>query len=193
MKREYIIEPCTATSFFVKKGGNVIVEDMNGGQVADFFAEAAENGEEFLSTGVTIDVNRSIKLKKGDIIYTDRYRPMFTLVADDVGAHDILHPSCRREMYDFFYNDGAGHPTCLDNIDHAMKKHHPEIRPVNLFMNTKIAADGSVKVLAPKSLPGDRVVLRAEMDAFVGISACSVHESACNDGECSSIKVYVED
>ena len=39
----------------------------------------------------------------------------------------------------------------------------------------------------------DRVVLRAEMDAFVGISACSVHESACNDGECSSIKVYVED
>ena len=107
MKREYIIEPCTATSFFVKKGGNVIVEDMNGGQVADFFAEAAENGDEFLSTGVTIDVNRSIKLKKGDVIYSDRYRPMFTLVADDVGAHDILHPSCRREMYDFFYKDGT--------------------------------------------------------------------------------------
>ena len=60
-------------------------------------------------------------------------------------------------------------------------------------MNTEIAADGSVKVLAPKSLPGDRVVLRAEIDAFVGISACSVHESACNDGECSAIKVYVED
>ena len=41
--------------------------------------------------------------------------------------------------------------------------------------------------------PGDRVVLRAEIDAFVGISACSVQESACNDGECSAIKVYVED
>ena len=193
MKREYVIDPCTATTFFVKRGGNVIVEDMNGGQVADFFAEAADNGDEFLSTAVTIDVNHSIKLKKGDIVYSDRYRPMFTLVADDVGAHDILHPCCRREMYDFFYNDGAGHPTCLDNINHAMKKRHPEIRPVNLFMNTEIAADGSVKVLAPKSLPGDRVVLRAEIDAFVGISACSVQESACNDGECSAIKVYVED
>ena len=162
MKREYVIDPCTATTFFVKRGGNVIVEDMNGGQVADFFAEAADNGDEFLSTAVTIDVNHSIKLKKGDVVYSDRYRPMFTLVADDVGAHDILHPCCRREMYDFFYN-------------------------------TEIAADGSVKVLAPKSLPGDRVVLRAEIDAFVGISACSVHESACNDGECSAIKVYVED
>ena len=193
MKREYVIDPCTATTFFVKRGGNVIVEDMNGGQVADFFAEAADNGDEFLSTAVTIDVNHSIKLKKGDVVYSDRYRPMFTLVADDVGAHDILHPCCRREMYDFFYNDGAGHPTCLDNINHAMKKRHPEIRPVNLFMNTEIAADGSVKVLAPKSLPGDRVVLRAEIDAFVGISACSVQESACNDGECSAIKVYVED
>ena len=47
MKREYVIDPCTATTFFVKRGGNVIVEDMNGGQVADFFAEAADNGDEF--------------------------------------------------------------------------------------------------------------------------------------------------
>lgn len=193
MKRELVIEPCTGVSFFVKRGGIVIVEDMNGGQVADFFAEAADYNEEFLSTGVTIDVNGSIVLKKGDTIYSGRYRPMFTVIADDVGEHDILHPCCRREMYDFLYKDGAGHPNCLDNINHALKKHHCEIRPVNLFMNTRIAADGSIEVLPPKSLPGDRVTLRAETDAFVAISACSVHESQCNDGECSSIKVYVED
>ena len=37
--------------------------------------------------------------------------------SDDVGTHDLLFPSCRPEMYEFFYQNGDEHPNCFDNIN----------------------------------------------------------------------------
>jgi uncharacterized protein YcgI (DUF1989 family) len=59
-------------------------------------------------------------------------------------------------------------------------------------MNTRILPDGTFSVEAPLSKPGDRVVLRAEMDVRLGIAACSVSESACNSGRCTPILIAVE-
>jgi len=39
-------------------------------------------------------------------------------------------------------------------------------------MNTPVAADGSIAWLPTVSAPGDRVVLRAEIDCIVAMSAC---------------------
>lgn len=122
----------------------------------DFFAEAKENPEEFLSPGVTIDCNESLRLKPGDLIYTNRYQPMFKIVWDDVGEHDLLHPCCRPEMYDFFYQNGAGHPNCLEHINNSMGRKRPLIQPVNFFMYTRIDADGRIAVERPVSKPGDK-------------------------------------
>lgn len=122
----------------VRKGQTVTVVDAEGGQVADFFAEMRGDADEFLSTGVTIDCNESLRLRVGDTVYTNLYRPMFRVVSDDVGEHDLLHPCCRPEMYDFFYGNGQGHPNCLDNINRCLNKTRPIIHPVNLFMHTKI-------------------------------------------------------
>jgi len=36
--------------------------DIEDGQVVDFFAECSENSNEFLSTGVSIDCNESLRL-----------------------------------------------------------------------------------------------------------------------------------
>lgn len=147
---------------------------------------------EFLSTGVTIDCNASLKLRAGDTIFTNLYNPMFTLLSDDVGEHDLLHPCCRPEMYEFFYHNGAGHPNCLENINGCLNKQYPVIHPVNLFMRTIINPDGSISVEQPLSQPGDKVILRAEMDVRLGIAACSVSESKCNGGKCSPIKIIIE-
>ncbi|NLN06156.1 MAG: urea carboxylase-associated family protein [Firmicutes bacterium] len=192
MKREFIIEACSGQAIEVKKNEKITVIDLDGSQVVDFFAEAKQNPLEFLSTGVTIDCNRSINLKTGDTIFTNLYNPMFTLLSDDVGEHDLLHPCCRPEMYEFFYHNGEGHPNCLENINKSLRKQYPIIHPVNLFMHTKINADGSIAVEPPLSKPGDKVVLRAEMDVRLGIAACSVSESKCNGGRCSPIKVIIE-
>ena len=190
---EYIINACSGKKIEVKKGQKIIVVDIEGGQVVDFFAKSKVNDNEFLSTGVTIDCNESLRLKVGDIIYSNLYSPMFKLLSDDVCEHDLFHPCCRKVMYDFFYNNGENHPNCLDNINAALNENRPIIHPLNLFMFTKINADGSISVERPVSKAGDKITLIAEMDVFLGIAACSVSESNCNSGKCSAIKVIIED
>ena len=192
MKREYIIQACSGKRIDVNQGQTITVMDVEGGQVVDFLAEAAGNADEFLSTGVTIDCNESLKLKVGDIIYSNLYRPMMEVLSDDVGEHDLIHPCCRPEMYDFFYHNGEGHPNCLDNINKALGEHRAIITPVNLFMYTRINADGSISVERPISKANDRIVLKALMDITLGVAACSVSESKCNSGKCSAVKIIVD-
>jgi uncharacterized protein YcgI (DUF1989 family) len=117
---------------------------------------------------------------------------MMKVLSDDVGEHDLLHPCCRPEMYDFFYHNGKGHPNCLDNINKALGAYHTIITPVNLFMHTKINSDGSISVEKPVSKAGDKIVLEALMDIRLGIAACSVSESKCNSGTCSPVKIVID-
>lgn len=119
--------------------------------------------------------------------------PCFRSSSDDVGEHDLLHPCCRKEMYDFFYQNGNGHPNCLDNINRALNERRPIVHPLNLFMHTKINGDGSITVARPLSKPGDTIVLKARMNLRLGVAACSVSESDCNGGKCTPVKIIVED
>ena len=192
MGREYIIPACSGMKIDVKQGQSIIVIDIEGGQVVDFFAEVNGNANEFLSTGVTIDCNESLKLNVGDIIYTNLYRPMIKVITDDVGEHDLLHPCCRPEMYDFFYHNGEEHPNCFDNINRVLDEQRAVIVPVNLFMHTKISTNGSISVEEPVSKAGDKIVLKALMDITLGVAACSVSESKCNRGTCSPVKIVVD-
>lgn len=189
--REYAVAPCSGVGFDVKKGEKVAVIDVEGEQVADFFAVCAEHDDEFLSTAVTLDCNESIRLHVGDTLYTNRYRPMFRIVRDDVGEHDILFPSCRRETYDFFYGNGEGHPNCFDNLNEALSQKRYQIQPVNLFMSATIAPDGKVTIHPARSKAGDSIVLDALADARVAVAACSVSEGACNGGRCTGVKIVV--
>ena len=189
---EYMIPACSGKRINVKKGQKITVVDVEGGQVVDIFAEATGNQGEFLSTGVTIDCNESLRLNAGDTIYTNLYRPMMAVISDDVGEHDLLHPCCRPEMYDFFYHNGDGHPNCLDNINGALGENRPIITPINLFMFTRIHENGDISVEAPISKAGNKVVLEALMDITLGVAACSVSESLCNSGKCTSVKIIVE-
>ena len=188
-----MIEACTGKSIDVKAGETITVIDVEGGQVADFFAECEGCPDEFLSTGVTIDCNESLKLEEGSVIYSNHYRPMLRVLYDDVGEHDLLHPCCRKEMYDFFYHNGEGHPNCLDNINKSLGGKRPIIHPVNLFMHTKINENGTIEVMKPLSKAGDKIIMKVEMDLRLGIASCSVSESDCNGGRCTPIKVIIGD
>lgn len=189
--REYIINPCSGLKIEVEKGQKIEIIDLEGGQVVDFFAERTGDGMEFVSPGVTLDCNESLRLNVGDLIYSNKYTPLFRVLYDDVKEHDLLHPCCRPEMYDFFYHNGENHPNCFDNINHTLGRNHAIIRPINLFMYTKINTDGSIEVCAPLSKANDKIVLEALEDVTLGIAACSVSESACNSGKCTAIKVLV--
>lgn len=193
MGKEYLIDACSGKSMDVSAGQKITIIDIEGGQVVDFFAERMGRPEEFLSTGVTIDCNESLRLAVGDHIYSNLYHPMFEVIYDEVGEHDLLHPCCRPEMYEFFYHNGSGHPNCLDNINHHLNEIRPIIHPVNIFMYTQIHTDGSLSVGRPLSKAGNKIILKAEMDMRLGVAACSVSESDCNSGKCSPIKIGIED
>ena len=96
-------------------------------------------------------------------------------------------------MYDFFYHNGKNHPNCLHNINESLGETRPIIHPVNLFMYSRICADGTISVKRPLSKAGDKIVLKAEMDMRLGIAACSVSESDCNSRNCTSIRLVIED
>ena len=80
MKQEFIIEACSGKSIIVEKNQTITVIDIEGGQVVDFFAEVYQKPDEFLSTGVTIDCNESLRLTLDSIIYTNLYNPMFQII-----------------------------------------------------------------------------------------------------------------
>ena len=189
---EYLIQPRSGLRIDVSKGQTIEITDIDGGQVADFFAEISGTHEEYLSPSVTIDCNESLKIRVGTVLYSNLYRPMFRIEKDDVGAHDLLFPSCSRRMYDFFYQNGSGHPNCLDNINQALGTQRSIIQPVNFFMNTVIGEDGKIEIRKPLSKAGDKIVLTALEDCTLGISACSVSECDTNSGNCTAIAVKID-
>lgn len=189
--KEYIIQPQCGMRIEASKGQTITIIDVEGGQVADFFAEVKGTHEEYLSPAVTIDCNESIRIGVGSVLYSNLYHAMFEVVHNDVEAHDLLFPSCSKAMYDFFYQNGTDHPNCLDNINTALGTQRTIIQPVNLFMNTQIAPDGKITISQPVSKAGDKIVLRALVDCVLGISACSVSECDTNSGNCTSIAVQI--
>jgi len=120
-------------------------------------------------------INR-IRPKPGDQLVTNKRRPIVTLLEDtSPGVHDTFIAAC--DIYRF---QGLGvteyHENCTDNLLAAMAElglTPPEVpSPLNLWMNIPIMGDGSIDWKEPVSKPGDYVVLKAEMDCIVAMSAC---------------------
>ncbi len=48
----------------------------------------------------------------------------------------------------------------------------PPPAPLNIFMNIPVGPTGRLEIVPPVCEPGDYVVLRAEMDCIIALSAC---------------------
>lgn len=193
--KEIFIEPQTGISFILKKDHKCRVTDVKGKQVADLVVFNLSNKKEKLSTGVTIDNNSSLNIRIGDYLFSNQYNKLLKIVADTVKKHDLIFPACSPQMYRIQYQTADYHPSCLENLSIALKEHGITAEqipdPFNIFMNTSVDRDGSVTVEEPLSKAGDHIVLGAEMDLIVAVTACSVVESKCNAYECKPIKVEI--
>lgn len=74
-----------------------------------------------------------------------------------------------------------------------MERRRPIIRPLNLFMNTKVEVDGKPMICPPVSKAGDCIALEALVSLHIGVAACSVSEEACNGGSCKPIRALAKD
>ena len=189
------LEPQTGTSFEIQRGQLLKVIDHSGEQVSDLISFGSADRAEVLSSGRTIDYANTIYLTTGHILYSNRSRPMWRIVEDTVGRHDFLLTPCSPETFQIIYKAKAHHPSCFENLARALSRHEifPDSIPTtfNIFMNVEVSPSGELRILAPRSRAGDHLLLEAEMNMIVGITACSAELS--NNGRFKPIDIEVYD
>ncbi len=192
---QYHLEPQTGVGFLLKKGQRLRVIDPDGEQVSDLMAFAQANKSEWLSSGRSIDYNNTIYLTSGHILYSNKSNPMFTILEDKVGRHDFLLTPCSPEMFKKLYHYKGYHPSCFENLAKNLAPFGIEGNTIpttfNIFMNVLVLPNGELKIDPPLSGPGDHIILRAEMDIIVGLTACSAELS--NNGTFKPIDVEILD
>lgn len=160
----------------LNKGSSIVLTNISGNQVVDTWAFCAEDISEYMCMAHTRSVNSAIYPKVGSAFVTNRRRPILSLIEDtSPGLHDTVLCACNRAIYEELGCTDY-HRNCEDNLHEALA----EIgltspftpAPLNLFMNTPVVEGGAIDRRAPQSRPGDHVVLRAEIDSIVVVSAC---------------------
>ena len=185
------LRPQTGAGFELRAGDRLVVVDPMGGQVSDLYAVSADDTREWMSSGRTIDYATKVFLTTGDVLYSNRSRPMFSILEDECGRHDFTLTPCSQQTFDLLYPDfhGAEHPSCLNNLAAGLAPYGVAVDQIgtsfNIFMNVWTDRDGTLHIDPPRSGPGDRFVVEAQMDLYVGLTACSAEKS--NGGVCKPI------
>jgi len=164
-----------AKAFEVKNGQLLQIIDVEGQQVADFFAFNKDNHEEKLSPPHTRTSLLSLSVKVGDKFRSSLRNPMFEVIEDTAKSIDLLIAACdeRRYLVDYGVEN---HRSCVANFEEVLKpygitrKMFPE--PFNIFQSTKIEPTGKLNQQPCPTKPGDYMVLRALMDLIGAVSAC---------------------
>ncbi len=181
MTSRHHLEPQTGVGFLLSRGQLLKIIDPQGEQVSDLTAFAQEDKSEWLSSGRTIDYANTIYLTTGHLLYSNRSRPMFSIVEDTVGRHDFLLTPCSPETFKIIYDHHDYHPSCFENLwkNLAAFGITPDMIPTtfNIFMNVIVLPSGELRIDPPPSRAGDHILLRAEMDLIVGVTACSAEKS----------------
>jgi uncharacterized protein YcgI (DUF1989 family) len=166
----------------MKKGQRLKVIDIEGEQVCDFICFNRDDTNEQLSSGRTIDYAGTISLTTGNPFYSNRSKVMFSILEDTVGRHDFLLAPCSSEMFRIIYGHTEPHRGCLGNLAECLKEYGitADRIPVcfNIFMNVTVdGKTGKVDVCPPRSRAGDYIVIEANMDLIVGLTACAAGAS----------------
>ena len=77
------IPPRSGTAFKLRKGQVLSVIDPEGEQVSDLVAFNTLDVREYLSSGRSIDYAGRIFLTAGDLLYSNRSRPMLSIIEDE--------------------------------------------------------------------------------------------------------------
>lgn len=190
------IEPRTGVAFELRKGQTLKVIDPMGEQVSDLLAFSREDPCEVLSSGRSLDYASRLYLSSGDALYSNRSRVMLRILQDTVGRHDFLLTPCSADTFRIIYGDTQPHHGCQGNFEIALARFgiSGDKVPVafNIFMNVVVdGATGAITVKAPLSKAGDYIVLVAEMDLIVALTACSAPQS--NNGSFKPIDYAISD
>ena len=188
-----IIPACGHWSRLIARGQTLRITDLKGSQAVDFLCYNATDPEERYHAPNTIKKAGHILLTVGDVLYSDRANPLFTIMADSFGGHDTIGGCCSASSNKLLY--GVPNAGCRENFLAALKPYGlgwRDIVPnVNWFMTVPVSAAGEAAIALGASKPGDHVDLRAETDVLAVISNCPQVLNPCNNYLPSAIQVTV--
>ncbi len=168
-------------AFRLKKGERLKVIDPRGEQVSDMVLFNASDTREKISSGKTLDFEETILITKGHFLWSNRSNKMMEILEDTNGRNDFLLAPCSPETFKIMYKNPEYHPSCFENLHTNLKSFgiEPDDIPTafNIFMNVQFREDGKLSVDPPLSKAGDYVLLEAQMDLIVGLTACSAEDS----------------
>jgi urea carboxylase-associated protein 1 len=171
----------------VKRGQTLRIVDLEGNQAVDtIFYNAADTAESYSVTD-TLQRQGGIYLSTGSVLYSNRGRPLLTIVADTCGRHDTLGGACAAEsntvryapQKKFMHSCRDNYLLALARADVGMDK-RDLVPNVNFFMNVPVTEAGGLSFEDGLSAPGKYVELRAEMDVLVLVSNCPQLNNPCN-------------
>ena len=172
----YRVPPRCGVAVRVVAGRSIRVMNTHGSQVCDFWALCDGAPHEFLSMAHCHTETGGIMPAVGDVMVSNRRRPMLTITSDDSpGVHDTVIASCDWPRYQVL-GCSEYHDNCADNFRMALMAigeaavHVPD--PFNLWMNIPVSPQGRISWEAPVSSAGHSIVMRAETDIIAVMSAC---------------------
>jgi uncharacterized protein len=178
----------------LRAGQLVRVVDIEGGQVGDVFAFAADDPAEHLSASHTRAHTSRLFPRTGEPFVTNRRRPILTLIADtSPGIHDMLIAACDPERYQAL--GASGHASCASNLRNALSEIGLRTdvipQPVNVFMRIPVGASGDLSWLPAASRPGDAITFAAAVDCVFVLSACPQDLNAINGARPTAMEIEI--
>lgn len=193
MKKEVVIPASSGSCFKIRQGEYLKVIDLQGSQVSDLFCVDQNDLRNYFSAARTMDYNDGLFLKEQGKLYSNKSEVMMTLIKDSCGVHDLLMPPCSLEMFQLVSGNKEPHPSCHENLaKNFIAFDVPDyfiVSTFNIFMNVSVGEHGRFKINSPTSKAGDFVVLRAEKDLIVGLTACAHEET--NGHQCKPVAYQI--
>lgn len=194
MRLDAIVAAGAPWSGVVHAGEVLRIIDLEGQQAVDFLCYNAANFEERYHAPNTMKAAGTIFLTTGHRLYSDRARPLFTILEDTFGGHDTIGGCCSAPSNEMLYGV-KDCPGCRENFLAALATYGlgwRDIVPnVNWFMRVPVEADGRAAIALGVSAPGCTVALRAEMDTLAVISNCPQINNPCNNFNPTPIRVQI--
>jgi urea carboxylase-associated protein 1 len=178
-----VIQPGEPWGRKLKRGQHLRIIDLEGRQAVDFLCFNAADSHDRYNAANTMKLGETIYLGKGSKLWSDRAKPLMSIVGDTCGKHDTIGGCCSSEINELRYGV-KNTRNCRDTFEEALKPfglgRDDIVANVNFFMYVPVAENGHMAIADGISKPGDHVDLAAEMDVICVISNCAQRNNPCN-------------
>jgi uncharacterized protein YcgI (DUF1989 family) len=194
---EHVLQPGTGKAVPLSRGQVLCVEQVEGGQCADFNAFNLHDYKERFDAARTRYMHGSAPTS-GDFLWSapPRERPMLVILRNDADANDVTYQRCSAFMYEF-QAGYANHTNCQDIQAEAQREYGltpDDVHdPFNMFMATSLDAAGKPYVAGNPARPGDRIELLALFDVLAVPNICGSDTSPVSNFSLKPLKLSVRE